>query len=348
MSLVELVPLLRRIRDDLATPEECARARALVGQDDRLPQEVRRDALVDDLRADAVGLLAVLGEEETFGADLLAAIEGEAGRVDLPLDDEWTPMQAALRAELAAEAGGVDLAGAVLGAVGLAEPELPVADAVRDEAGTVDVTGAIDLFLEGSWISGFLDNELDPATHRLAARALAEEGAGARMTDLADLGHALREAAHEEAGEIDVWAGVAKAIGVEDPEAIPGWDGALLAEAVRDEAGTVDVTKAVMERVRRLAMVPGGTSVPRPANRSLYRWLSVAAGLAAAILLVILAGHDLSGPRAKAFDVHFASPDEISITDLSYADNTDVQVIQDEGKDAPLIIWVDDSQEAKK
>jgi len=284
MSLVELVPLLRRIRDDVATADERVRARALVGQDDRLPQDVRRDALVDDPRADAVGLLAVLGEEDLFGADLAAAIASEAGRVDLPLDDAWAPMQDALRSELAAEAG------------------------------TIDITGDLGIFGD----------------------------------DLADLGGALRDVAREEAGEVDLWAGIAQAIGAEDPEAIPGWDGALLAEAVRAEAGTVDVTDAVMAHVRRSALVPaGGVSTRRAANRRFYRWVPAAIGMAAAAVLMVLAGHDLSRPGSSAFDVRFAAADEISINDLSYADNTDVQVIRGEGDDAPLIIWVDDNQEAK-
>ena len=66
-------------RDGLADTDEVSRARSLVEQDARLPEELRSVALTDDedLAADAAGLLSVLGSDD-LGALLAEAVRAEA------------------------------------------------------------------------------------------------------------------------------------------------------------------------------------------------------------------------------------------------------------------------------
>ncbi len=322
MSLAELVPLLRSLRDRVADPDALARARALVANEAALPAELRDGVFDDDAAAAAAGLLAVLGCDETLGGALTDAIARE---------------------------GGVELAPSVLAAVGLHDEALPIADAVRDAAGEVDLVAAVSAFTEGAWISAFLDHELDPSAHRLAAHTLMRAGGSAEMTALADLGQVLREAAHDEAGEVDLWSGIAGGIGLAEPEEVPGWDGALLAEAVQHEAGEIDVADTVMERILRHALALGPSAAPPPANTSMGWWLPALAGMAAALLVGVLYGRLPGAPSAvegTSWDVQFASSEEIAIDDLSYGVETMVQVFQGDGDNAPLIIWIDD-QEAR-
>ncbi len=246
------------------------------------------------------------------------------------------------------EAGPIDLADAILAKVAPHEPKVPVAEAVRDEAGTVDVAEDVALFSDDAWISAMLDHELEPRVHRLAARHLMTTGAGVRMTELAEVGHVLREAVSEEAGQIDLWDDVAHGLGVAHPEEVAGWDGSLLAEAVRAEAGRVDVADEVVSRVRRSALAAGPTAAPVAANdRTVRRWVGSLA-LAAALVLGVMVGREVTrGPDAPAaFDIQFASADEIAITDLTYAEDADVTVFQGSDDNAPLIIWVEEHEEA--
>jgi hypothetical protein len=104
----DLTQLLGRIERGEHTPDELERARALARQDDRLPEELRHDVLTDeDAQADAGALLSLLD------ADPFAGLVGQA----------------------VFDAAGIDIADAVLAAIGSAEKP-PVAEAVREEAGS--------------------------------------------------------------------------------------------------------------------------------------------------------------------------------------------------------------------
>jgi hypothetical protein len=266
----ELTHLLNRIREGTASEQECVRARELALGDDRLPEEIRPGLLERDLVPDAVGLLAVLGADVAFGDELAAAIDAETGgrRVEVALDDEWTPVRSALARGLEEEAAGFDVTGAVLAALGLEEPDLPVAEAVRAEAGEIDIADDVTLFTSG-----------------------------------------------------------------------------VVAEAVREEAGTVDLVGDVMQQVRQTALAPASTPLPEPANTR--RWFLAALTMAAALVLSVMVGRSVWNAGEPApYAMQFASAEEIVVNDLSYGESTAVHVFQAEGDNAPLIIWVDDYEEA--
>ncbi|MEN0067599.1 MAG: hypothetical protein AAGA48_36040 [Myxococcota bacterium] len=179
----ELLPLLRRIRDGHADADDVHKARALVANDARLDPELREIALTDaeDLAGDAAGLLAVLGADDlgpllaeaiafeggrappaesieadeldaqtwTYGPQVAEAVAHEAGPVDVvepvlegcALAESWSSAQVAHAVRF--EAGAIDVVAPVLAACGLQEPALPVAEAVRDEAGSMAIADAV-------------------------------------------------------------------------------------------------------------------------------------------------------------------------------------------------------------
>lgn len=294
---------------------------------------------------------------------LRAALTEEAGEVDLVGDifaaiAGTLPVREAVRAELAGsvpiadavrtEAGEVDVVEPVLDEAGLVEPfAVPVAEAVRAGAGPVDVVDDVMALIAEGWISTLLDRELAGAEHTRALEKLSRHAtAGMQMTVFADVGRALRAAVSAEAGPgPSLWHGVAAGIGIADPEVVAGYDGALVAAAIRSEAGTVDVTAAVMQRVKQSAVAPVG-EVPAPANTR-FAWGAML--LAAAAILCVVGANALFGAAGDGFperslpvaQLDFASPDEITIDDLEYGENAFVQVITTEGDDAATIIWVE-------
>lgn len=287
-----LLTLLRRIRDGHAEPSEVETARALVRDDPRLDGELRAVGLADedDLAGDAAGLLAVLGADDlgpllaeaianeaaeatidethletqpwTYGPDLVAAVTAEAGTVnviqpilsDCSLTEPWSSDAVALATR--AEAGFVDVTDAVIRACGLSEPQLPLADAVRAEAGTVRIANTV-----------------------------------------APLG-------------IDVVA------------------------AVRAAAGPIDISDAVMAKIR-----PMSAELAVPANDT-RGFAALGLLLAAAVaLFVSLAGID-TVPVEPLPALAFAHADEVVVEDLQ--SDTDVYVLQGEGQDGAFILWVDE------
>lgn len=292
------------------------------------------EAVRDDLPvpvADAV-------RDEAGGLDVVAPVLDEAG-----LEDARWPIAEAVRDE----AGEIDDARQVMAAIGVTT--LPIAAAIHDEAGAVDVVDAVVVRVSPWWLSAMLDRALTPGEHRAAAaRLAAEPGAGREMTALADVGRELRAALIAEAGAApDLWHGVAAKIGIADPEAVPGWEGVPLAEALRDEAGAVSVVDEVLRRVERSAQ-GFAPPAPAPANRG-FTYGAIA--LAAVALFTVVVGNAWFGgsPSGEApidrgqplASLDFASPDEITIDDLEYGQDANVQVITTEGENAAMIIWVE-------
>lgn len=273
------------------------------------------------------------------------AVRAEAGRADVVARVgarlAW-PASPPVAAAVRAEAGRVELAEIVLARLSLAETRVPVADAVRAEAGSVDVAGTIADLVAPWWVSALLDRSLSEPAHRLAARRLmTDPAAGREMTAYAELGRNLRASVLEEAGEIgSVWPAVASAIGIAEPDEVPGYDGAAVAAAVRAEAGTIDVTADVMRLIRRRSLAPVEEIEAAPANRG-FTWGAIA--VAAVAILTLLVGRNFTAtPVPVEEPIEFASAAEITVDDLSYGEDTLVQVIQEEGDDAALIIWVDE------
>lgn len=289
----------------------------------------------DDLLSDLVKA-AVLAEAGPI--DVTEVVIGEA--------DPAVPVAAAVRSE----AGRTPAADGIFAELEI--ETLPLAAAVRAEAGEVDVRDAVfgelglDSALPEGWLAGLLDHQLDRATLLAAVNALQGDlEANLSLTSFADVGRHIREAVPNEAGAAPVlWADVATAIGIADPEAVEGYDATEVAAAVRAEAGSIDVTALVMEDIRRDARALE-IEVPEPANTP---WPVAAAVLLAAALMLVV------GPRLAELGTtddpfnegiaDMAKMGEVDVNELSYGpDHTVVvQVPDDSEEGAALIIWVDE------
>ena len=261
-----------------------------------------------------------------------------------------------VRDAVSAEAG-IDVADAVLAAID-ADP-LPLADAVRAEAGQADVSAEALVALDGtSW----------PIGDAVRAEAGAVDVSAAVHAALQGFDLGLAQAARAEAGGVDVADDVMKALQVQDSGGLD-W----MVAAVRDEAGTVDVADAVMSTLGSRTAMPDAAAdapkVPQPANRRWFRRLAVVAAAVALIgatgvvggsaviggLIwgassttapegagggVQIASEGGSDQLLPSPDMVFASAAEIVVEDLSYGDG--VQVFQDQGDAGAMILWVDE------
>ncbi|NCG22492.1 MAG: hypothetical protein GWP91_26040 [Rhodobacterales bacterium] len=308
----KLESLLIRIRDGLFDDDEVAQARALVMHDGRLPLEIREEALTasDDLAADTEALLALLGNEDGFGDLLRDAVNHQANVADdvmTALGAFNVPVAQAVREE----AGDVEISVAALHA--LEADVLPVAEAVGAEAGTVDITQAV----------------------------MAQIG----FSDWLPIGAAIRD----EAGQVDIAAAVMSTLGVQ---------GVALGEAILAEAGTIDIADTVMIDLRGPMAMPSPTAVPElPAAANRSGWSVGALLMAAMAILVVGAGGVMNGLPGSSTagssimakggddvlqpsDMVFASAADVVVEDLSYG--SDVVVFQTEGDAGALILWVDE------
>lgn len=366
-----LLQLLREIRDGTATPEGLARAKALAAAELRLPEGIRQGVLEDQPAAEAAGLLELLDGGDSLLAELAEAVRQEAGvGPGVQVDDAWAGVGLALGQAVAAECGDIEVSTQVLAVLraeaGGVFAEVPVADAVRALAGEADVGDDVMARLDGAWVSAMLDNELAPADRQVAVRRLLEAtSARVEMTALADLGRDLRGAVAASAGDTPpLWEGVARAVGIADPNEVPGWEMVPLADAVRVEAGDVVVAEAVMATIRRQAVIEA-IRLPDPQVEGRESAVSPSSGrprevlprffipgwggfaiAAAAALVAVLLRQGWSPTELETVvpvgteEIAFAMPDEIVIEDLSFAD--DVTVFQAEGDEGALIIWIDD------
>lgn len=303
------------------------------------------------------GILSAL-----FGDDTrLSATGGVSGAVTPAIGDAVRSAAGALPDVVASVVGvGLPVASAVGDAAG-AVPEVaaafadvpPVGDAVRDAAGAfADVADAVMASLAAdddeanAWPSAMLDHELAPADHRAAAgRLLAEPSQGAWITRSAEIGREIVSAVRAEAGAgPSVWPQVAAAIGLADPEHVPGWVDGRLAEAVRAEAGTVDVRPVVMASVRPPDLVRGEIVEEAAANHQGWGAWAAMAALAAAMLVVVLPPliTPVDDPAALVPVAQFAAVGEVNVDALSYAERASVFVEVPVDKETPLIIWVDE------
>lgn len=374
MDRPELDQLLLRLRDGDADPATLARARELFVVDERFPADLRAFVLSDaddDIPGSASALLALVGEGDALSELVAEAIYAEAvGGFVAPqlvdnapktLDYEPAVTAADVEAHEAAhpwpiaeavrdEAGGVDVEPAVTGAVGLAVP--PLAAAVAHEAGSVSVWDAVAPWLEPTWLAGLLDHALSDEDHRRATARLRERPAwSAELTALASVGPALKAALAHEAGTVSVWEGVAVRLRLPEAELVPPFRGAALAEAVRAEAGDVDVVGAVLERVSRTAVAPDPMPLPEPANapsRGFAAWLPLA--LAAALALFVIGSRflpmaDPAAVEGEAASFAFSGDGEVVMEIEDYAEDVMVHVepvTDDEGRQA-VILWVDEA-----
>lgn len=299
--------LLVAIREGVASEEAVAEARDLLSGDARVPDELKEDALTEraERAADAAALLSVLGLDDELSQVLRGAISNEAGQMGATTPGvPWEEQRfTGFAEEVRAASGAVDVAESVLGRV--------------DREGS-------------DWVYG-------PA---LAAAVVSEAGAfGGSAEEILlacglDTGLSISEAVEATAGDVDLVDRIFEALALEPAVAV--------ADAVRFECGTVDVRDAVMAEVAPTASsVDRLVTVPEPANRSWGAW--VTAAVAAAVLLVV--GPTALGPNSSTSGglvepIRFAMAAEVIVEDLSYADT--VQVMQTEGDEGALIIWLDE------
>lgn len=296
MSFTELEKLLIRMKDGDFSEESLAQAEVLLRQDERLPEELRRESLRDDPVATASALLSILGHDDGFGVDLAAAVAFE-------LSGAFEGMLSSGPMSIAENRGSAIEDHVVTDTMirELEADDLPIVEAIEAEAGRCDVVEQVM-------------NTLGLNTSLPLAKAVSAY-----------------------AGTVDVSRTVMTELGAAP---LP------LMEAIQREAGSVDVVDAVMEAVRRDALVPvTRLPDPQPANR---RWVAFSAFAVAAVTLISVIALPLLGDSDEQADhepgLQFASAAEIVVDDLSYDEDAFVQVIHDtddEGEQA-LIIWVDD------
>jgi hypothetical protein len=334
--------LLLRIRDGVATAEELHTARSLVRHDARIPEELREVALAEEPAIEAAALLALIGGDDELGELLRGAVSDEAfdvadavmAAIDVEPeveDPEGLAFDVPLAEAIWGEAGWVEVAPVVASV--LAIETLPVAEAVRTQAGTVDIVAGVMA-------------EVGEATLGVAEAIRTEAGAfdvpvdafpGLSLPALPPVADAVRD----EAGGVDVAHAVMRDLG------LGATLDADLRAAVLEAAGPIDLAGAVMaqiappeEVVRSLPRVDvADEPLPTPANRTGWSW-GVLAMVAVALLFVGLSFNLGGASHQDARPLQFASAHEIVVEDLNYAD--DVQVMQAEGDEGALILWIDE------
>lgn len=290
-------------------------------------------------------------------AEAVVHAAGRSPELAAGFDAAALPLAAALRDE----AGELDVLAAVLARVAPETVAVRTPAAVVAPVATPPASDVPDPVHEGDdlpegWLAGLLDRALSTPQHVAAAeRVGADPRLRAELAGLADVGRVLREAVTAEAGRApQAWSAVAPAIGLDDPEAVPGWDEALLAEAIRVQAGTVDVTDRVVGAISRDVERAQGrardlasddvTAVPAPANTPWWPALGMVA--AAAVVFMTLLPLWMGDPSAPSGfterPVDFASADEINVDAVRYGENASVFVEMPTADDDPVIIWVDD------
>lgn len=233
---VELVTLLSRIRDEQATEGDVERARAVLSKRTPLPSELVGGLFTSEAASDAAVLFGMFGDVDPLRERVASAVAAEAGH---PAD--------------------LSIAAARIVHPGY-EP-IPVAEAVRSEAGTVDVVEIVEMVLAAeSEMAMVFDDALDLSTALMSEAgeidlvgdvfaSLGIDGSGVPASGLpgqvvsdhledAPLSIPFAAALSWEAGTIEISAAVASALG---HEILP------LSEAVHSEAGAVDVADAVFE-----------------------------------------------------------------------------------------------------
>jgi hypothetical protein len=358
-----LETLLQTLCDEAPTAALVEQARAMVQGDDRVPAELQEVVFqdLDEAESDAVALLAVLGSDTGLGELLREAIahEGmaiEAEAIETPqirkddLEEPWV-LASEVRAAITDEAGTVQITEPVLARVSGAATDWVYGPAIRSallwEAGPVSVAPAVLQALAGSELPPVAEairqeaGQVPAAQGLPVASALRAEAGTVDVVDVvfASLGLAngtsIDAALRSEAGPMDLANAVCVALQHAHPP---------VGEAVRDEAGDVSLADGVVATIEGKTLPSAlGTelALPAPANRP-WSWGAV---LAAAIVFLVVGTSQLfpQGPgiaQVAEMPMQFASAAEVVVEDLDYG--ASVQVMQTEGDEGALIIWVDE------
>lgn len=220
----------------------------------------------------------------------------------------------------------------------------PLGELLREEAGVIDVTDLVMSAIapEDVLLSAYADGQLEGGDRdAVTARLSRDPAAREQIATFARISSALAEGIQAERGPFpSIWPAVAVRLGI-DPEAVPGWDGALLREAVRAEAGAVDVAPAVEQALRPSPRVIAEPSFTDRARAWLSTWSLPALGFAAAAALLLSFPNAVpQGATATSFRV--APINHVQIEDIS-TDSADamVQVLQFD-EDSPTIIFIEE------
>jgi hypothetical protein len=323
--------------------------------------------------------------------DLLArcergkATEADLAELRLALDtqeDTFREALTAFRGGLREEVGSVDLVSPVMeqllaDEVAVDDALGALSDGLRQEAMGFDIADAVLATVEDpkAELSALADGEVSVAARRRLAVRLGEDVAARLLvSDFVETGRVLRSALRSEvadSGFEGVWQGVAEAIGIEDSEAVPGWEpvAELLREALSFEAGTADVADRVMDSLDLSAAVERAPQpeisvatapAKEPARPRSFLPAALATGLAAALVLiwttgpvepptvesvpVEVAANDFADTGLEASDgdaYAFAEINEAQIEDLEVAEDAMVHVFS-LGDGSPTVIFLDE------
>lgn len=270
-----------------------------------------------------------------------------------------------LRAAVLGEELDLDVLQEFLGALSAADGWDDFADCLRDESeaskASVDgeltdsIMAAVDE--EGLQVSRLYDGELSPEERQQLAPMIERNPVAlAALTSHATLGRLIREAVSEHTRRDDlsgIWAGVAPAIGMPDPEHVEGWEpiGQAIAEAVREhgqlEAEALDsMAAAIMEEVGAYTERMARAQVAdRPVTRRWFRWAIptfALAAAAAAMLFVPIIGEGLDVEQEEDLSIEYAEMDQAELEELEFAEDVMVHVMTEEDGSGPLIIMIDE------
>lgn len=323
-TLPRIDELLMRVLDGEASAAQRAELLALADADARLTPLV---ALRERLRE---AVMEEVGQPEEVVGEVLAA---------LAIDDGWDLTALSLRDALKVESPP-DLSGAVLQAIMAPDPDAA--------------------------LSALVDGEVSVEQRlALAKRLMDDREAHQVLAEYAEIGRMLRESTQRVAGPSfdGVWEGVAKAISLDDPDYVPGWEPlavavreSVLAEATLSPQESARLTGAILNALPRAEEAPAPVVAPRvPWWRALLQGpvFGAAALAAAAVLLLNLPAlrEEPTSPAAPEVAPQIAASadgelkigtfNQIEVESLEVAPDVMVQVVQLEDG-APVLLMIDE------
>lgn len=323
-TLPRIDELLMRVLDGEASAAQRAELLALADADARLSPLV---ALRERLRE---AVMEEVGQPEEVVGEVLAA---------LAIDDGWDLTAVSLRDALKVESPP-DLSDSVLQAI--LEPDPDAA------------------------LSALVDGEVSVEQRlALAKRLMDDREAHQVLAEYAEIGRMLRESTQRVAGPSfdGVWEGVAKAIGLDDPDYVPGWEPlgvavreSVLAEATLSPQESARLTGAILNALPRTEEAPAPVVAPRvPWWRSLLQGpvFGAAALAAAAVLLLNLPAvrEEPTSPTSPELapqlsasadgELKIGTFNQIEVESLEVAPDVMVQVVQLEDG-APVLLMIDE------
>jgi len=328
--------LLMRVLDEEASAEERGELTADPTTETHLAALRDLGALIRD---------AVLEEAAAGVSDVAEPVMAALG-----LTDELSDAFASLRERADAP---IDVADSVMAALAdLEAPVATVAAAPVEEAPSEAIYSALH------------DGELSAQERlRIAETLVNDRVALNALSAYAELGRLLRNTLKEATRSADLdglWVGVARSIGLEDPERVPGWEPvsvalkAAVAERSQLTAGEQrELADAVMAALPAPVVEPveldlaAVETAPRPS------WFRSLAGPALAMAAALLVVVGLLVPDADEVPGTATGPDDAEVFELAQANDAEIEelvlgdglmihVLQGEEEGAPMILVIEE------